>query len=147
MLLTKIAVEPEIGLILIVRFVGGAHEVVRSCHVRKRIVLENFCADRIESLRWYRIVLELGAGWRGRVENRLRKDTLTLGNRRHHTEPGHPRPQSRALPVSKKECLIGLDGAPERPSINITAELRLGTGLCKEIPGVESFVPKELKDA
>src|SRR5262245_64140725 len=71
MLLTKIAVEPEVGLILIVRFGGGADKVVRPCHIGKRIVLENFCADRIESLRWYRIVLELGEIGRASCRERV----------------------------------------------------------------------------
>src|SRR5438067_1577234 len=69
-LFTEVAVEPEVGLILIVRLGGHTDEVVGSGYIGQRVVLEDLGASRIEAKSRYGVVLELASPWRCRIEYR-----------------------------------------------------------------------------
>src|SRR5260370_10567800 len=106
MLLPKIAIDPGVELILIVRLLGSSHKVTRSPDVRRWIVLQNLFGDGVEAIGGNGVVLELRAGRARGIENRLREDALPLRQRGHHAKARYTGSQPRPLPVGEEECLV-----------------------------------------
>src|SRR5262249_27249553 len=61
MFLAEIAIQSEVGLILIVRLGASEDEVIGAGDIRQWVVLEDLSADRIKALCRYGVVLELSS--------------------------------------------------------------------------------------
>src|SRR5258708_4109469 len=104
MLLSKISVESEVRLILMIRLRRRPHKVIRAGDIRQRVVLKNLDAERVQTI-WPNRVIRKGRARRsGRIENRLSKNALPLRECRNHAETRDARKQPRPLPVGEEEC-------------------------------------------
>src|SRR5258708_426526 len=145
MLLPKIAVEPEIGLILRVWLGCRPDIVVRAGNVRQGVMLKNLESERVQPIRRNRVVWELRSRRGRRIENRLREDSLSLRQSWNNAEACNARPQSGTLPVREEKRLVLLNRSADRRTVLIAAEFRLRARLREQVPRVQSFIAEELE--
>ena len=109
MFFPDVTIDPEVGLILIVRLGRRSDVIAWASEIRQRVVLKDLEAESVETRCRNRVIWKRRArGGRG-IEDRLRENSLPLCQRGNHAQPGDAGAQARPLPIreEKQSCCFG----------------------------------------